>query len=165
MTRGALSLVLLLALSACGFKPMYGQRAEAPAVTQELARVDIAPMEDRLGQLVRGAISDRITPTGAPSNPLYSLKVSVIEEREDVGIRGDASITRANYRLSAQFDLIDLESDDVLITGTTWSQTAFDVVQQDFATVTAELDAQRRLADEIAEEITTRLAVYFDREK
>ncbi|MFN3230633.1 MAG: LPS assembly lipoprotein LptE [Alphaproteobacteria bacterium] len=165
MTRTLLISLTALTLAACGFKPMYGQRAESPAVTQALASVEVAPIEDRLGQLVRTALSDRLTPGGGPNSPRYTLKVSVIEEREDVGIRQDASITRANYRLSAKFDLVEVESDTVLITGTTWSQTAFDVVQQDFATVTAEQDAQRRLAGEVADEIAARLAIYFDREQ
>ena len=143
---------------------MYGQNADSPAVTQKLGAVSVETIDDRLGQLVRGAIVDRITPAGAPANPLFLLRVHVIEEREDVGIRQDASITRANFRLSAQFTLLEIDTDTVLITGTTWSQTAFDVVQQDFSTVTAELAAQQRLAEEVADEITTRMAVYFDRE-
>ena len=164
MLRAVIVVSTALALSACGFRPMYGQRADAPAIAQELAAVEVAEISDRLGQLVRTAITDRITPGGGPANPRYTLQVRVLEEREDVGIRPDASITRANYRLSATFDLVEIASDTVLITGTTWSQTAFDVVQQDFATVSAELAAQRRLADEVADEITTRLAIYFDRE-
>ena len=153
-----------LVLPACGFKPMYGQSAESPAVIQKLGAVTVETIDNRLGQLVRGAIMDRATPRGEPANPLFLLKVHVIEEREDVGIRQDASITRANFRLSAQFSLVEIDTDTVLITGTTWSQTAFDVVQQDFSTVTAELDAQRRLAEEVADEITARMAAYFDRE-
>ena len=164
MRRFILIGLVALVLPACGFKPMYGQNAESPAVLQKLRAVSIDTIDDRLGQLVRNAIVDRVTPGGASANPLFLLKVNVIEEREDVGIRQDASITRANFRLSAQFSLVEINTDTVLITGTTWSQTAFDVVQQDFSTVTAELDAQQRLAEEIADEITTRMAVYFDRE-
>ena len=144
---------------------MYGEQATGPAVTQEMAAISIDPIDDRLGQLVRNALLDRVTPMGSPREPIYRLKVRVTEEREDVGLRQDASVTRANYRLNGQFQLVEIATDTPLMTGNTWTATAYDVVQQDFSTVVAQRDAERRLAVELAEEIRTRLAIYFGREE
>jgi LPS-assembly lipoprotein len=165
MRRALLVLMLCLALPACGFRPMYGAASTpgSPAVMEKLASVDVRPIPDRLGQVVRNELIEAINPAGAPANPAYELALLVGEEREDVGLRENASSTRANYRMSARFELRETATDKVVLQGTTWAETAFDIVQQDYPTVIAQQDAQQRLAVDLAEEIRTRLAVFFDR--
>lgn len=167
MVRALAIILICLTLPACGFKPMYGAQATAdrPAITERMATIDVRPIPDRLGQVVRNQLLEVITPTGKPSQPLYELRLLVGEEREDVGLRENASSTRANYRMSAKFELREISTDEVVLTGTTWAETAFDIVQQDYPTVIAQQDAQKRLAVDLAEEIRTRIAVYFDRGK
>ena len=167
MRRALLILMLSLALPGCGFKPMYGENttSTAPSVMDRMAAIDIRPIPDRLGQVVRNELVDAITPGGTAGAPIYELALKVGEEREDVGIRQNASATRANYRMSAKFELREIASDKVVLTGTTWAETAFDIVQQDYPTVIAQQDAQKRLAVELAEEIRTRIAVFFDKGK
>lgn len=167
MRRALLILMLSLGLPGCGFKPMYGVDAtsSSPGAVDKMAAIDIRPIPDRLGQVVRNELVDAITPRGKPEQPVYELGLTVGEEREDVGIRQNAAATRANYRMSAKFELRDIATDTVILTGTTWAETAFDIVQQDYPTVIAQQDAQKRLAVELAEEIRTRIAVFFDKGK
>lgn len=150
-------------LCACGFKPLYGERIDSPAINESLAEILIAPIPDRLGQLVRNAVSERVTPLGPPGAPLYRLEIALGVEKIDMGIRQDESVTRRTYRLNAEYRLRDYGTEKVLVTGTAWSTTAYDVVRSDFATLVAEEDAQQRLAEQVAEEIRTRLALYFAR--
>ncbi len=166
MRRALVILMLSAALAGCGFKPMYGDNATAtsPSVMDKMATIDIRPIPDRLGQIVRNELVDAITPQGT-SAPVFELALKVGEEREDVGIRQNAAATRANYRMSAKFELRELATDKVVLTGTTWAETAFDIVQQDYPTVIAQQDAQEKLAAELAEEIKTRIAVFFDKGK
>ena len=135
----------------------------APEVVEDLAAVYVEPIPDRIGQLVHNELSHRMTPLGAPSDARYTLTVKLEEERDDVAIRQDESITRVNYRLTAVFELTALDSEAVLLVGNAWSMTAFDRVQSDFATIVAQEDAQERLAKDVAEEIRTRIAVHFGR--
>ena len=165
MTGSALIIAAALLLSACGFKPMYATNGSGPAVSEEFARIAIDPIPDRLGQLVRNALIDRVTPLGSPRDPVYRLVVKVTEEREDVGLRQDASVTRANYRLNGDFQLVEIATDLKVITANARTATAYDVVQQDFSTVIAQQDAERRLSIELADEIRTRLSIYFSREE
>lgn len=167
MRRALVILMLSFALPGCGFKPMYGASATATSasVMDRMATIDIRPIPDRLGQVVRNALVDAITPGGAGGAPVYELALKVGEEREDVAIRQNASATRANYRMSAKFELREIATDKVALTGTTWAETAFDIVQQDYPTVIAQQDAQEKLAVELAEEIKTRIAVFFDKGK
>ncbi len=167
MRRVLAILILSLTLPGCGFKPMYGENTTATSstVVEKMASIDIRPIPDRLGQVVRNQLVDAITPTGPSGAPVYELALKVGEEREDVGLRQNASATRANYRMSAKFELREIASDKVVLNGTTWAETAFDIVQQDYPTVIAQQDAQKKLAAELADEIRTRLAVFFDKGK
>lgn len=160
----ALALVASLGvLAACGFKPLYGERMDSPAINDSLGTILVAPIPNRLGQLVRNAVLERIAPLGAPDAPAYRLEIKVDVEKTNVGIRQDESVTRITYRLNAEYRLRDFATEDTLVTGKAWSTTAYDVVRSDFATLVAEEDAQERLAEEVAEEIRTRLALYFAR--
>ena len=167
MRRALAILMLSLSVAGCGFKPMYGDNATAasPAVMDRMGTIDIRPIPDRLGQVVRNELIDAITPQGPSGAAVYELALKVGEEREDVAIRQNASATRANYRMSARFELREIATDKVVLTGTTWAETAFDIVQQDYPTVIAQQDSQRKLAAELAEEIKTRIAVFFDKGK
>ncbi|MBI1180400.1 MAG: hypothetical protein GC201_07560 [Alphaproteobacteria bacterium] len=167
MRRLLLTLTFCLALPGCGFQPMYGADSTGarPAVVQKLASIHIRPIPDRLGQVVRNQLLDAINPTGQPDHPAYELGLLVGEEREDVGLRENASATRANYRMSAKFELRDANSNDLVYSGTTWAETSFDIVQQDYPTVIAQQDARQRLAVQLADEIRTRLAVFFTKGK
>ena len=156
--------VLATLLSACGFQPMYRADAENLAISQSLDAITIEPIPDRLGQKVHNELLDIVTPTGEPTSPLYRLSVRLVEEREDVGLRQDASSTRANYRLQAHFRLEETASDTVLIDGNTWAETAYDIVMSDYSTLMAERAAQDRLSRDIALEIRNRLAIYFGRD-
>lgn len=163
----ALRIVALAAvvsvLCACGFKPLYGERIDGPEINESLGSILIAPIPDRLGQLVRNAVAERIAPLGPPDAPAFRLEIAVSVEKSDIGIRQDEAVTRRTYRLNAEYRLRDFETEKIVLSGKAWSTTAYDVVRSDFATVVAEEDAQERLAEEVAEEIRTRLALYFAR--
>ncbi len=163
MRRLLVIAILAFALPGCGFRPMYGESATAtsPSINARLESIDIRPIPDRLGQVVRNELIDAIAPQGSSGAPVYELALKVGEEREDVGIRQNAAATRANYRMSAKFELREIATDKVVLTATTWAETAFDIVQQDYPTVIAQQDAQKRLAVGLAEEIKTRIAVFF----
>ena len=157
--------VLAAMLPACGFKPMYGAKSTGPAITQNLAAIAIDPVEGqidgRVAQQVRNALLDRVTPLGTPASPRYRLTVTVTEDREGVGLRQDASVTRINISLNGQFQLTDAETAEPVFSSSAWVASAYDVTLQDFSTVTAQQAAERRLAVDLAEEIRTLLALHF----
>lgn len=162
LTRPVLmSLVLAITLSGCGFKPLYRTEADDPAISAALAAIEIAPIEDRIGQRVHNELLDRITPLGRAAEPRYILTVILDEERENVALLQDETVTRANYQITARFRLADYNDDTVLLDGSTWAATSFDVVRSDYSTLMAQQAAQGRLAADIAQEIRIRLSIYF----
>lgn len=157
---------LLLSLGACGFQPVYGTRgdgARQSAVTQNLAAIEISPIADRAGQLLRNALRDKLTPKGTPAGARYRLDVGLNESRSDLVILKDATSTFSKVRFTADFVLVDLQSGQPVHRGQAESTTTFNRVDSDFAILAAEKDARRRAADEISEDIRLRLGLYFNR--
>ena len=150
-----------VALSACGFKPLYG-RSE----TQALSPIRIAPLADRIGQQMHNLLRDRLNPDGQPRDPVYRLDVAIGEARQELGIRKDETASRANLILSASFTLHELESNRVLLQGRTSSVNSFNILTNQFATDFSEADARERALRELSDNIRVRLGIYFsvDRE-
>ncbi len=150
-------------LSACGFRPLYGETASGLSSAGELARIRLNTRNDPVDAEVRSHLRD-VLRTGATGEPAkYELAVRIEERTEAVAIEADTSITRFNLRLLSQIQLTDLETGAVVHTDAARSITAYNVVDSQFATLSAERDARRRAAHDLAEEIKLRLAVYFDR--
>jgi hypothetical protein len=63
--------------------------------------------------------------------------------------------------LEAVFVLRRRTDDTVVAQGQTRSVAAFNIVRSEFANITAEADAQRRAARQVADSIALRLGVFF----
>jgi LPS-assembly lipoprotein len=148
-------------LTACGFQPLYGERTGGVPVRQVFNTVSIAPMPDRVGQLVRNQLIDALTPQGQPRDPAYVLAVTLIQAKEGVAFRSDEQITRFNVTLEASFVLREFVGGAFVTQGNTRSVAAFNIVRSQFANIAAEADAQQRAARQVANSIALRLGVHF----
>ena len=161
MTRTAarsLGIALMLLLGACGLQPMYAGGASG-TVASGLNSVQVAPIPERAGWLVRNALVDRI---GAePSEPGYRLEVELDDDLTAFGIRGDAAVTRERRTLRARYRLVDLSTGLVVLDATAGSDAGIDVVSSEYATVAAEQSAQERLAQVIADQMVSRIALFM----
>jgi LPS-assembly lipoprotein len=156
--RVAFAVVTSLTLASCGLQPIYSGGSRS-AAAQALAGIEVAPIADRAGFLVRSALQDRLG--GAPAGGArYRLEVELDDAIEGFGIRGDDSITRERRTLRARYRLISIDGTRTLLDATARSDAGVDVVRSsDFAVVAAENSALERLAVELAEQIGTRLAL------
>jgi LPS-assembly lipoprotein len=147
-----------LLLTACALSPVYGGGGRGVAAST-LAAIEVAPIPDRAGFLVREALQSRLgTPAGTPQ---YRLQVELDDRIEGFGIRGDDSITRERRTLRARWQLQTADGTTTLIDATAGSDAGIDVVRSsDYAVVAAEDTALERLSREIAEQISARIAVY-----
>jgi len=152
----------LLVLSACGFEPLYRTADRGAETEQLLSRIEVPPIADRLGQLVRTVLNDRLKPRAAPQ-PLYAVVVTLTESTQGLAVRRDASATRANLIVNATFTLSDISGDENLLSGKIRSVNGYDILTSDFATLAAEKDARRRGARDVADAIFDRLAIYMSR--
>lgn len=153
----AFALAALVALSGCGLKPMYAGGSSG-AVASSLSAIQVAPIPERAGWLVRNALVDRLG--GEASNPSYRLEVELDDDLTGFGIRGDSAVTRERRILRARYRLVELSSGQVVLDATAGSDAGIDVVSSEFATVAAEQTAQERLAGVVADQMVSRLALF-----
>jgi LPS-assembly lipoprotein len=78
-----------------------------------------------------------------------------------LGIQLDDVITRFNLTLTARFELVDATDGRVLYEDQVRRIASYNVSRQPYATLSAEVDAERRVANEVGSNIRTVLAVYF----
>lgn len=164
MARLALT-VLVMLVSACGFTPIYGP--EGAVGTAMLDRLQVAPMPERLGQVMRNRLMENL---GAGDID-FELKITLRENLFQFGRRGedlitgapgDAAATQEQVTLYADYELVDLRNETVLISDTLVAESSFDLVLSDFAIVTQRENTFERLALQIADRLERRLALYFN---
>lgn len=153
--------IVVMTLTACGFEPLYGDRGTSPGAVSRLAAVEVAPIEARIGQVLRNDLLDLISPFGAPAQPTHRLEVRLDFDREGLGFRPDEAITRVSLRLGASYRLVDPDSGETVFSDVARSAVSYNVVQSDFANLNAERDAERRAAHMIGEEISARIALFL----
>ena len=156
------ALLLCLALAGCGFEPLYGRGGDGGgAVTEELSSILVFPIADRTGQQMHNMLRDGLTPLGQPAEPQFGLRVRLTETLVDLGIREDATATRANLTMKADYSLVDWQDKAVLFRGRSNSTNSYDILDSQFATQVAEEDARKRALQQLSDEVKVRLAVYF----
>ena len=156
------ALALAAWLGACGFQPLYGSggtaEARAPA---ELARIEIVPIADHIGQQLENDLLDLLTPGGRPADAPYVLRVMLAEVTESLALAKNQFATRANYRLNASYFLVDRESGRTVVSDNKSVVSSYNILSSPFATLMAERDAKARAVREAAEIIRNRLAAHF----
>jgi LPS-assembly lipoprotein len=161
MIRRAALLVILAPLSACGLQPLYGGGAGG-AVAVTLSAVEVAPIAGQSGWLVRNKLVDRLGAAGSRT-PAYRLDVTLDDNITSFGLRRDQAATQERRTLRARYQLVDLRNGLVLLDATAGSDAAIDIVSSEYATVAAEQTVLGELADTVADQISTRLALYASR--
>jgi len=159
-----LAVAPLAGLAGCGFQPLYGSKgAGDPSVAGDLAAVRVDPLSERVGQQLHNFLRDRLNPNGQPVSPSYRLRVALVESKTELGVQRDETASRANLRMDADFTLLDAAGEQRLFQGRSSSTTSYDILRNPFATTVSEEDARERGLREVADDIQTRRARYFNR--
>lgn len=161
-----IAVVLPLLAGACDFQPLYGNRVKAgDAVTTDFAATKIDTIAERSGQLLRNELLDRMNYRGEPAKPTYELKIKLSETQTGILVRSDEIATASNLTSIADYELIDIASKRVLTSGRSTAINRFDILRSPYSTVVSTQDAQKRAAGQIAEDIRTRIGIYFNSAK
>jgi LPS-assembly lipoprotein len=157
--KRALTLAACLLLAGCGFHPLYGS-ATAP----QLSSVFVEPIAERDGYEMRNSLIDLLGSDGQETGKRYRLRVTLNEASQGIALQNDATITRYNETLEAKFTLTDAAG-TVIYQGEQAELTAYNVVTSPYATLSAQMDASKRGAQDLAERIRLQLAVWFRKHK
>jgi LPS-assembly lipoprotein len=160
----------VIATSACGFHPLYGEIGGKPGSQARFANVYVPPIQlETAGYELRNDLLDLMQAKDTPQGALYDLKVELRDRNQAIAIQNETApngvkeveLTRFNYTLIADYQLIDRKTQKVLTRGTESSLSSYDVVPSPYSTLVAQKDAQTKTADDIAHQLQLRLAVYF----
>lgn len=172
----ALAVALLLPLTGCGLHPLYatsssdseeveGEGESEGSVDQSVARdlagVSVDPIADRRGQLLRNRLSAMLEQGGNDVANKYRLNVTLSETQQSLAIRTTGFATRSNMRMTAVYQLYDNTTGQPVVGGSVVAITSYNLLDDDFSTLTAINDARARVVDRLAFDLRNRLAVYF----
>ena len=149
--RAFLSLIACAPLAACGFEPAYAPGGPAAGL---LGRVTVDAPEDKDGFDLVARLEDRL---GRTRTPALRLSYRISTKTEGQAIAPDNTINRYQLLGSADFSLLDLQTDAVLTSGKVSSFTAYSAFGTSVATAASEADAHTRLMRILADQIVTRL--------
>jgi LPS-assembly lipoprotein len=165
--------VALLAAPAAGcFTPMYAAHTDgSPDLREKLMGVDIPPTdkpngsrEARIGVEIRNALAFKLYGNATGMPPTHKLVLRFTTTRASLIVDPNTQLPSSeNYGIDAQFNLVEIATNKSVMTGTTFSRVTYDMPgsYQRFARSRAFRDAEDRAAQEIADNIQTRLASYF----
>jgi len=147
-------------LMGCGFRPLYGS-GDAAETENELAAIQVRPIDDRIGQVLHNHLLDLLNPRGQPRHPKYKLDVRLRESIARLGVEKSELATRANLRITASFILLS-SGDSLMFHGQSVTISSFNILgSDDLATLVAEKDARARAVRQIASDLQGRLAAFF----
>jgi len=164
--RGLLGLPVLLALPGCGFHPIYASDGPGPGPARTgLGLISVGNIPNRLGQIFREALQARFDHGDAPAAKRFDLSVNFLLSSEALGIQRDTTVTWVRFVGQANWTLAT--RDAARATVTTGGAHAVDGLntfdQQYFAQDTETEAVERRIIEELADQVTTQLATYFDK--
>lgn len=126
-------------VSACGFEPLYVEKKSSgqwyydnkfdTGIKEEMASVKVELIQDRIGQLIRNDLLDKLSPKGEPKHAKYILSVTSINKQEiDQALRNDITATRKKVIYKVTYVLRNLER-KTLINGTSVAYTGYDILR------------------------------------
>lgn len=167
-----LAVAALAALTAGCFQPMYAERSDGtPGLREKLMGVELPPInkpnasrEARVGVEIRNALAFKLYGTATGMPPTHRLDIRFTTSRSSLIVSSATGLpTSENLGIDAQYNLVEVVTGKSVMTGSTFSRVSYDMPgsYQRFSRTRAVRDAEDRAANEIAENITTRLASFF----
>jgi LPS-assembly lipoprotein len=167
-----LAVVALAALTAGCFQPMYAEHADGtPGLREKLMGIEVPPVdkanaspEARVGVAIRNSLMFKLYGSATGMPPTHRLVLRFTDSRSSLMVDINTGLpTSEIVSIDAQFNLIEIATGRSVMTGTTFSHTSYDMPgsYQRFARQRAGRNAEDRAAEEIAENIKTRLAAFF----
>ena len=138
---------LMLALSACGFTPLYGETAG----TASLSRVSVETPDTRLGYRLRERLEDALLFDRSRAAE-WRLDVDLDPSRRPLGRRIDDTAARYELTLIGLWTLTPLSGGEAL-TGRETVTVTYAAADQPYAAIAAQEDAEDRAAEALSQRI------------
>lgn len=143
-------LVGLAALSACGFRPLYGEGSG-----DLVGKVSLQEAHDPESYAFRERMRRRVG--HAADGATLGLGYRIAMEETPVAINPASDVTRYQVAAQAEWRLVDLANGSAVSEGVVKTNGAYDATAGAFATRSSQKSERERLATELAELVATRL--------
>ncbi len=144
-------------VAACGFTPLYGTGAPAARMA---GRVDVAVIPGAPGFALREQLTGRLGPAATPT---HRLEVTLKLQQTGVALTQQNATTRFDVLGTASYRLVPLAGGPAVLSGEVRALTGYNAPASDisvaFAALSAQQDAEERLAVLLADRILQRLAL------
>lgn len=157
---GRLGLLVGLAaiLGACTVNPVYGPAPGGGGVQATLARVEIEPVDDRVGQVVRNQLQFQLSGGREGGEALYRMKLTVTSRQVGLGLTTVEEAPTYSINVSATYEVTRVATGEMVLRSTGHATASYNTVNQAFANARAKLDAENRAATAVANDIALRVA-------
>ena len=152
----AVALLSTVGLAACTVTPLYSAGPEGASVRTELAAIAVLPAGDRLTQIVRNELVFVFGTDQTPRDSIYELSLSA-SSGEGPNVPA-ANVALVRLSVTVRYALIEVESGDVVTSGTASADTSYHLSNQGFANLRAREDAEARAARAAADKIRLEVA-------
>lgn len=162
----SLLLIAAMAVSACGFHPVYGVNKYTPIGAEtKFQQIGIENIPNREGQYLRNALIDRLYRDGRPSSTRYTLNITPIRETQrDLDVTIDSDTTRAQLRIDTRMRLTDTQTKETIIERDLSSIASYNVLGSEFTNRVSEQSTRENILDDLARQIEMQLGLYFKKD-
>ncbi len=153
---------LSIILIGCGFHPLYKKTALLDT-NKELKKVYIPVLNDRFGQQIRQFLQQNMAGSGPEDPRTYELDVMPSLSEEAIDIHYDNSSGRARMTGTAHWILKTISVNPIILAqGDAQTMDGYNITfEQYFAQTLNDETAQTRVAQNLANEVTQQVAVWF----
>lgn len=155
------ALVLGLALTACGFTPVYAPGGTGSALYGQIT-VEAPESVSKADQANAYLLVQRLEERMGRGGSAYDLDLDLSTTSEGQAITIDSEITRYSVVGSVDFSLVRQSDGKVLASGTETAFTGYSATGSTVETLAGEQDAESRLMVILADQITARLLTLSD---
>lgn len=144
-------------LISCGYQPLINLNQTNESLFNS-GKFEIFSPENEIGFQIR---ENLLTDFGFPKNPKYKIMLKNSLERRNSIITNKNDITRYNLILNTIFNLIEINKNKIILTKMFETETSFSASTNitGFKAQMAKVNAEKRLAHDIAEKIRIEILI------
>lgn len=171
MLRSFLLFAVVLAVAACGYRPLYATDPAGSSVATDLSGIAIQETGTRIGQQLRNRLISTIRPAGQEGEDRYRLVLApAISETQQgdqplVDVSGKRGFKRMRLKLDTGYELYDIGTGKLVTSGKSFSFVGYDSLYEPVADRQAKANATERAVLEVATDIRNRLAAFMSRQR
>lgn len=157
LTSLIMAFLLLLALSGCGFTPIYAKTSHSANSNEFLASIDVAPINSITGAEFYNHLLNLFPYS---SDKKYLLKTEIALSKENSVIEETSDVVRATVNLNVNYTLTEKETGKIITAGSFLRLSSFNTTFSPYSNTVLQGQVENNLAMMAAEEVRNRIMLF-----